>query len=186
MHAQRLGGLEVMLVQHDEPVGAGNGSGVSSTALTNVKIVVLAPMPMASDRIATALNPGSSGARAARRSGPDAGCRGARVRARRGTPPCVARPRPSPAAPGNAPRRATGPRRRDPRSGARGDSAAPRRAPPPPGRYGTAIGGAGAACGSSASPGPQTGLTTSEIAAERRSHWAVSVFNAFRPAAVRV
>ena len=58
--------LPESVTEHDNLVTArttsrpesGNGSGLSRTAFTNVKIVVLAPMPMASDRMATALNPG--------------------------------------------------------------------------------------------------------------------------------
>ena len=39
-------------------LGSVNGSGFSSTALTRLKIAVFAPMPSASVRIATPVNPG--------------------------------------------------------------------------------------------------------------------------------
>ena len=38
--------------------GSSTGSGLSSTAFTSVKIVVLAPMPSASESAATMVNPG--------------------------------------------------------------------------------------------------------------------------------
>ena len=49
--------------QHREPSGVGYGSGFSSSALTTLKIAVLAPMPMASEATMTSVRPAASSQR---------------------------------------------------------------------------------------------------------------------------